>query len=101
MADVSERRFLNTKAKLESLNYHRKSFLSLYFKLFLLSCENKLNAYKEPLGIESAPLVEKLLGDLIRTTESFQLIRQQSGKLNNETSFLHNQVHFYLQITYK
>lgn len=44
--------------------------------------------YCEPLGLESAPLVEKLLTDLIKTTEGFQQLKKQNSELNSKIKSL-------------
>lgn len=41
--------------------------------------------YQQPLGVESLPLVEKLFADLIHTTESLKISKQQLGKTKTET----------------
>ena len=54
-------------------------------KKFLL-LKKRLDAlhYCQPLTLDSAALVEKLLGDLIKTTEGFQNLKRQNeeGKTN-------------------
>lgn len=66
--EEEEKKFITLKKKLEALSYH------------------------QPLGIESAPLVEKLLLDLVRTTESFQTLRQQLNKTTQDLAIAQNQV---------
>lgn len=36
--------------------------------------------YRQPLGVESLPLVERLFGDLLHTTESLKNAKLQLGK---------------------
>ena len=52
---------------------------------FYVALKKRLDSlrYCEPLGLESAPLVEKLLTDLLKTTEGFQQLK----KHNSEASF--------------
>lgn len=40
--------------------------------------------YRQPLGIESLPLVEKLFSDLVHTTESLKNLKQQVSKQDKE-----------------
>lgn len=40
--------------------------------------------YRQPLGLESLPLVDKLFGDLLHTTESLKTAKQQLGKHREE-----------------
>ena len=40
--------------------------------------------YKQPLGIESLPIVEKLFADLVHTTESLKNAKLDSGKQTAE-----------------
>ena len=56
MATATERRFTSLRKRLDQLGY------------------------RQPLGIESLPLVEKLFGDLLHTTESLKSSKQQLGK---------------------
>ena len=56
MATATERRFTSLRKRLDQLGY------------------------KQPLGVESLPLVEKLFGDLLHTTESLKNTKQQLGK---------------------
>jgi hypothetical protein len=47
---------------------------------------NKLRVldYEESLGMESLDLVERLLGDLIATTESYEKLQQQGERVSND-----------------
>jgi len=45
--------------------------------------------YRQSLGIESLPLVDKLFGDLLHTTESLKNIKQQLGRLKEEKVFFY------------
>lgn len=56
MATAAERKFTSLRKRLDQLGY------------------------RQPLGIESLPLVEKLFGDLLHTTESLKGAKQQLGK---------------------
>ena len=56
MATATERRFTSLRKRLDQLGY------------------------RQPLGVESLPLVEKLFGDLLHTTESLKSSKQQLGK---------------------
>lgn len=44
--------------------------------------------YCEPLGLDSAPLVEKLLTDLLKTTEGFQQLKKQNFEANSKIKSL-------------
>ena len=57
---TAERRFLLLKKKLDSLHY----------------CQ--------PLSLDSAALVERLLGDLVRTTEGFQSLKKANDEIKQE-----------------
>jgi hypothetical protein len=63
-----ERAFLQLKGQLESLGY------------------------TEPLGIESAPIVAKLLDDLVLTTESFELLRDKCDKAERAAAVAQDEV---------
>ena len=56
MATATERKFTSLRKRLDQLGY------------------------RQPLGIEALPLVEKLFGDLLHTTESLKAAKQQLGK---------------------
>ena len=53
---------------------------------FYIALKKRLDSlrYCEPLGLESAPLVEKLLTDLIKTTEGFQQLKKQNSEVNSK-----------------
>ena len=56
--------------------------------------KDKLEAlnYLQPLGIESAPLVEKLLSDLILTTESYRNLERAANKQGQSLNLLQGQL---------
>uniref|UniRef100_A0A3Q3G4C8 Centrosomal protein 135 n=1 Tax=Labrus bergylta TaxID=56723 RepID=A0A3Q3G4C8_9LABR len=61
MNSSAERKFVNLRKRLDQLGY------------------------KQPLGIESLPLVEKLLSDLVHTTESLRNAKLSTGKTEKES----------------
>ncbi|XP_044155360.1 centrosomal protein of 135 kDa isoform X2 [Bufo gargarizans] len=61
MSTAAERKFINLRKRLDQLGY------------------------KQPLGIESLPLVEKLFSDLVHTTESLRNAKLNAGKNEKET----------------
>ncbi|XP_053314564.1 centrosomal protein of 135 kDa [Spea bombifrons] len=60
MSTAAERKFINLRKRLDQLGY------------------------KQPLGIESLPLVEKLFSDLVHTTESLRNVKLTAGKSEKE-----------------
>ncbi|NXN72460.1 CP135 protein, partial [Himantopus himantopus] len=62
MTTTAERRFLNLRKRLDQLGY------------------------RQPLGVESLPLVEKLFSDLVHTTESLRSAKLSAGKTEKECS---------------
>lgn len=60
MATATERKFTNLRKRLDQLGY------------------------RQSLGIESLPLVDKLFGDLLHTTESLKNAKKQLGKHKEE-----------------
>ncbi|KAM7012866.1 LOW QUALITY PROTEIN: centrosomal protein of 135 kDa [Tautogolabrus adspersus] len=61
MNSSAERKFVNLRKRLDQLGY------------------------KQPLGIESLPLVEKLFSDLVHTTESLRNAKLSTGKTEKES----------------
>ncbi|XP_061226529.1 centrosomal protein of 135 kDa isoform X2 [Neopsephotus bourkii] len=62
MTTTAERRFINLRKRLDQLGY------------------------RQPLGVESLPLVEKLFSDLVHTTESLRSAKLSAGKSGKECS---------------
>ncbi|NXY42382.1 CP135 protein, partial [Ceuthmochares aereus] len=62
MTATAERRFINLRKRLDQLGY------------------------RQPLGVESLPLVEKLFSDLVHTTESLRSAKLSAGKNDKECS---------------
>ncbi|XP_061494239.1 centrosomal protein of 135 kDa-like [Rhineura floridana] len=62
MSTAAERKFVNLRKRLDQLGY------------------------RQPLGVESLPLVEKLFSDLVHTTESLRNAKLSAGKLEKEYS---------------
>ncbi|KAG7488859.1 hypothetical protein MATL_G00038960 [Megalops atlanticus] len=60
MSTTAERKFINLRKRLDQLGY------------------------RQPLGIESLPLVEKLFSDLVHTTESLRSAKLSAGKTEKE-----------------
>ncbi|XP_041790980.1 centrosomal protein of 135 kDa isoform X2 [Chelmon rostratus] len=61
MNNTAERKFLNLRKRLDQLGY------------------------RQPLGIESLPLVERLFSDLVHTTESLRNAKLSAGKTEKES----------------
>ncbi|KAM9831352.1 centrosomal protein of 135 kDa [Neosynchiropus ocellatus] len=61
MSGNAERKYVNLRRRLDQLGY------------------------RQPLAIESLPLVEKLFSDLVHTTESLRNAKQSAGKLDQES----------------
>ncbi len=51
--------------------------------------------YRQTLGIESLPLVEKVFGDLLHTTESLRSAKLQLGKQKEQKGVWEQQVEPY------
>lgn len=68
MATATERKFTNLRKRLDQLGY------------------------RQSLGVESLPLVEKLFGDLLHTTESLKGAKQQLGKHQEQKTVWEQQV---------
>lgn len=64
MSTAAERKFINLRKRLDQLGY------------------------RQPLGIESLPLVEKLFSDLVHTTESLRNAKLSVGKTEKESKNL-------------
>ncbi|XP_040527409.1 centrosomal protein of 135 kDa isoform X6 [Gallus gallus] len=62
MTTTAERKFVNLRKRLDQLGY------------------------RQPLGVESLPLVEKLFSDLVHTTESLRSAKLSAGKIEKECS---------------
>ncbi|OXB55054.1 hypothetical protein ASZ78_015069 [Callipepla squamata] len=62
MTTAAERKFVNLRKHLDQLGY------------------------RQPLGVESLPLVEKLFSDLVHTTESLRSAKLSAGKTEKECS---------------
>ncbi|OXB83851.1 UNVERIFIED_CONTAM: hypothetical protein H355_003063 [Colinus virginianus] len=62
MTTAAERKFVNLRKRLDQLGY------------------------RQPLGVESLPLVEKLFSDLVHTTESLRSAKLSAGKTEKECS---------------
>uniref|UniRef100_A0A8C0EV33 Centrosomal protein 135 n=1 Tax=Bubo bubo TaxID=30461 RepID=A0A8C0EV33_BUBBB len=62
MTTTAERRFINLRRRLDQLGY------------------------RQPLAVESLPLVEKLFSDLVHTTESLRSAKLSAGKSEKECS---------------
>ena len=56
------------------------SIYSFFFAIFEI-----LNSSKNPLGIESIPLVERIFADLIHTTEALKKARLRSKNDSSQT----------------
>lgn len=57
--------------------YHSKIHTALKKKLDALH-------YSYPLSLDSAPLVDKLLVDLLKTTEGFQKLKKQNIEISSK-----------------
>ena len=68
MATATERKFTNLRKRLDQLGY------------------------RQPLGVESLPLVEKLFCDLLHTTDSLKGAKQQLGRQQEQKTVWEQQV---------
>ena len=68
MATATERKFTNLRKRLDQLGY------------------------RQSLGVEALPLVEKLFGDLLQTTESLKSAKQQLGRQQEKKTVWEQQV---------
>ncbi|KAJ7326713.1 hypothetical protein JRQ81_016472 [Phrynocephalus forsythii] len=62
MSTAAERKFINLRKRLDQLGY------------------------RQPLGVESLPLVEKIFSDLVHTTESLRSAKLSAGKIEKDFS---------------
>jgi centrosomal protein CEP135 len=64
---------------------HERSFLILKRQLQALN-------YTDHLDVSSSDLVQNLVDDLVRTTESYQTLKQQNHDIQHEAAVLHAKV---------
>ena len=76
MDPAAERKFIALKRRLDALHYQQP--LSKFFTIF---------SHKSPFtAIDSAALAEKLLNDLLKTTEGFQRLKKMNEELKASSS---------------
>lgn len=67
----------------------------------LSQLRKKLEAlnYKQPLETVSAPLVDKLVTDLLHTTDSYRDLKLQVAKKSQDIEDSQHKVHYYVQLS--